>query len=1061
MNSCGPCRIFLCLTAIVTAASATPAAPPSKPNIVFILADDLGWKDLGCYGSTFYETPNIDKLARSGVRFSDAYAAAPLCSATRAAILTGWAPARQHLIGVTPHSRDKYLGFTDYRSWRDEPEYKSNAKSAVITAKQLGQLHPDNSITIAERLKEKGYATAFIGKWHLGPDADKFPEKHGFDINIGGSHYGWPHSYLSPYEIPNLTDGKKGEYLTDRLTDDSLAWMEKIVNADPSTGSEQGRPFFLYLSHFAVHGPWQSKDEYTEYFEGSADPNARQRNPAYAGIIKSLDDSVGRIISKLRELGVEKNTMVIFASDNGGIAMEKTCRVTGRVAKITSMHPLRGEKALLYEGGVRVPCIISMPGTVGAGKTSTEPVDSVDFYPTLLELAGLKKADGKPLDGQSLMTHVTAGTPLNREYLTWFMPAHIKAGEGMDPCATIRHGNFKYIKFFHVRKELYDLAEDIGEKKNLADAKPELCAKLDVTLMKDLENKNAHFPIKNPNYKGAADSEKVTPSHSTSSPKGAAAGSGFQVFNGTLTKGGELGYVLAADENEIAWALKPIGTEADVVRIKSAVRIERNARTANAFLAIGDGTEAKKVLKLGVFYGQKTMSIQTVSMPRAAVGTYEKADLTKGELAPVLITINQKERTIALDMDGNRVSAAFPKQIKRITHAGYASIRSTQQCAPLEISSGEAPRIRQPTPVQKKAQGEFYTMVCPRMFACEIRSPEPWVWTPIEDYIPTLTEPSNWAGVLRRTDSLKLYINPLTNDKLHTDGNTYRQQLAELLARIGVDVCIEVGGSRDGGGTPKRGDQAGEFSARKDQMLLQKWLDTPGARLDAIVTDHSTMWYIRQQTPEDIPLLIQEYVDYVVAMKKWRPGLKVGMIESLGYFNIVRKGKTYPQTSGNLPPLEFRSFLEQVFAEARKKHVTIDFFDVDFGFLGVSNDSRRENRSWDGRKDPIDYGRILAAEETCREFGIDVGVIFNDRLDTEGFEKLGFSTIEEADMECGKRNVEFIKEYLAGGGKPERVIFQSWMTHPTVTGPETEEHTFFGITKRQLDAAERVIKKSE
>jgi len=363
--------------------------------------------------------------------------------------------------------------------------------------------------------------------------------------------------------------------------------------------------------------------------------------------------------------------------------------------------------------------------------------------------------------------------------------------------------------------------------------------------------------------------------------------------------------------------------------------------------------------------------------------------------------------------------------------------------------------------VQKKAQGEFYTMVCPRMFACEIRSPEPWVWTPIEDYIPTLTEPSNWAGVLRRTDSLKLYINPLTNDKLHTDGNTYRQQLAELLARIGVDVCIEVGGSRDGGGTPKRGDQAGEFSARKDQMLLQKWLDTPGARLDAIVTDHSTMWYIRQQTPEDIPLLIQEYVDYVVAMKKWRPGLKVGMIESLGYFNIVRKGKTYPQTSGNLPPLEFRSFLEQVFAEARKKHVTIDFFDVDFGFLGVSNDSRRENRSWDGRKDPIDYGRILAAEETCREFGIDVGVIFNDRLDTEGFEKLGFSTIEEADMECGKRNVEFIKEYLAGGGKPERVIFQSWMTHPTVTGPETEEHTFFGITKRQLDAAERVINESK
>jgi arylsulfatase A len=290
------------------------ATDPKKPNIVFILVDDLGWKDLGCYGSTFYETPNIDKLSQSGMRFTQAYAAAPLCSATRAAILTGWSPARQHLIGVTPGSRKKYDGFKDYKSWRDEPEFKKS-KAPLLTSKQLGQLNPDNSITIAERLKEKGYATAFIGKWHLGPDADKYPEKHGFDINVGGSHFGWPNSYFSPYKIPNLTDGPKGEYLTDRLTDESLAWMEKQ--------HKQKKPFFLYLSHFTVHGPWQSKDEYTEYFEKKGDANDKQRNSIYAGMIKSLDDSVGRLMVRLRTLGIEKNTLVILASDNGGIIMKK------------------------------------------------------------------------------------------------------------------------------------------------------------------------------------------------------------------------------------------------------------------------------------------------------------------------------------------------------------------------------------------------------------------------------------------------------------------------------------------------------------------------------------------------------------------------------------------------------------------------------------------------------------------------------------------------------------------------------------------------------------------
>lgn len=475
--------LFLCALACLQ----IHAAEPAPPNIVLILVDDLGWKDLGCYGSTFYETPHIDKLAESGVRFTDAYAAAPLCSATRAAILTGWSPARQHLHAVTPHSRKKYHGFHDYTSWKDKPEYRKS-KAPVVMAKQLGQLNPDTSITIAERLKEKGYTTAFIGKWHLGPDKDKFPEKHGFDINIGGSHFGWPSSYFSPYRVPNLRDGPKGEYLTDRLTDEALAWMAKQ--------HKQKKPFFLYLPHFTVHGPWQSKDEYTEYFERKGDANAKQRNSVYAGMIKSLDDSVGRITAKLRELGIAKNTLVMLTSDNGGIIMKKNKKTGEAGPMITSMLPLRGEKALLYEGGVRVPCIISMPGAITAGQTSKEQVNSVDFYPTLLEIAGLKKKAGNPLDGQSLMTHLGTGAPIKREFLTWFMPHDIKAGEGMSHCATIRKGNYKYIKFFDGRKELYDLSKDIGEKENLAAANPELCNKLDALLMRDLKSKNAFFPKK-------------------------------------------------------------------------------------------------------------------------------------------------------------------------------------------------------------------------------------------------------------------------------------------------------------------------------------------------------------------------------------------------------------------------------------------------------------------------------------------------------------------------------------------------------------------------------------
>jgi len=478
-----------CVQAAITASallvSTAVSAKTDKPNIVFILADDMGWKDLSCYGSSYYESPNIDKLAKSGIKFTDAYSPASLCSASRAAILTGWSPARQHLHGVTPHSRDAKFkkAFKDYKSWTDKPEFKQS-KTGLSLAKQLGQLDPENSITIAERLKEKGYATASMGKWHLGPDEDKYPEKHGFDINIGGSHFGWPKSFFSPYKIPHLKDGPKGEYLTDRLTDESLKWIEEQ--------HKQKKPFFLYLPHFAVHGPWESKKEYAKYFtEKKGNNKDINCSPNYAGMVKSLDDSVGRIVAKLKELGIEKNTLVVFTSDNGGIISKKK---KGKVSYITSMKPLRGEKALAYEGGLRVPCIISMPGTVTKGKISDTPITGTDFYPTILDLVGLKKKKDNPLDGLSLLDYVTKGTKLDRDFITWFMPQMIQAGEGMGPNATIRYKNYKFFYFFDGTTALYDLSKDIGESKNIADSMPELCGKIKQMLMKDLDSKNAFYP---------------------------------------------------------------------------------------------------------------------------------------------------------------------------------------------------------------------------------------------------------------------------------------------------------------------------------------------------------------------------------------------------------------------------------------------------------------------------------------------------------------------------------------------------------------------------------------
>ncbi len=362
----------------------------------------------------------------------------------------------------------------------------------------------------------------------------------------------------------------------------------------------------------------------------------------------------------------------------------------------------------------------------------------------------------------------------------------------------------------------------------------------------------------------------------------------------------------------------------------------------------------------------------------------------------------------------------------------------------------------------KMAEDDFLVQVCPRMLAIEIpgnmenaewMSGEGWIWSPIPDHIPTVTDTSKWSTVLAQTDVLKFYIDPITGEC----DEAYRKKIAGVVRQTGRKVCVEVGGSRMNDGIKKHGDQAGEQAARHEQKKLQVWLDTPGAQLDYLSIDHAMMWFIREMTPEQMELLVQEHLDYIEAMQQWRPGLKVGFIESLGYFWFTGKnGKQYRQTDVGFPKFDFREFMTTLMEEAKKRNIEIDHFDMDFGFAGCVADSIGwgNNHLWREEK-TLDFGRILEAESVCKDLGLSVGVFFNDTLWDRLYAKAGCETPEDADRECGDRSVAFIKGYFEAGGRPDRLCFQSWMTHPTKTGPETHPDSFFGVTLRQLKAVKK------
>lgn len=451
-------QVVLCLLTGLLSLPLSSAAAQSAPNIVLILADDLGWTDLSCYGSDLYETPHIDRLARDGMKFTQAYSACTVCSPTRAAILTGKYPARLHVTDWIPGL---------------PPE---NPKLLVPPwTKYL----PLEEITIARALRSAGYVTASIGKWHLGGE-EYYPEKHGFDINVAGSSAPSPPSYFAPYKIATLPDGPKGEYLTDRLGEEAVRFIEQ----------HKDKLFFLYLPHFAVHTPIQGKQALIQKYRAKKHPGLKQTNAIYAAMIESLDDSVGRIRRRLDELKLADRTIVIFASDNGG-----------RVPT-TSNHPLRVGKGSCYEGGTRVPLVVHWPGVTKPGSVCETPVISMDLYPTILEIAGMKEAAGKGVDGASLVTLLRRDGGLKRDALFWHYPhyQHYQLG-GTTPYGAIRAGDFKLVEFFDdMRVELYNLREDIGEQRNLAAQMPEKVNELRSRLHAWRKEIGAQMPSRNPNY---------------------------------------------------------------------------------------------------------------------------------------------------------------------------------------------------------------------------------------------------------------------------------------------------------------------------------------------------------------------------------------------------------------------------------------------------------------------------------------------------------------------------------------------------------------------------------
>ncbi|BCX46803.1 N-acetylgalactosamine-6-sulfatase [Haloferula helveola] len=425
-------------------------APAKRPHVLLIMTDDMGWMDLHCQGNDVLRTPNIDRFAKQGVRFTHAYAAAPVCSPTRAALITGLAPARLH---ITQHGADTKQFWPEDRTIQPPPSDNTL---------------PHERVTLAERLKAAGYATGFFGKWHLG-EKEFYPDTQGFDVNVGGCNKGGPPTYFDPYRIPTLKDRKEGEYLSDRLADETIQWM----------GQQGDSPMFICLWTYNPHYPFEAPEALTANYNGKEGPGLK--NPIYGGQIEATDVAVGRVLGALDEMGIADETLVIFTSDNGGWS------------GATDNRPLREGKGFLYEGGIRVPLMVRWPGVTEAGKEDDTPVISMDLTATILDATGVDLEEGETLDGETLRPLFGDGA-LERDALCWNYP-HWSFHKENRPGAAIRVGDHKLIRRYDDGSlELFDVVADIAEKNDLAKAKPDLAKKLNARLQRWLEETDAGIP---------------------------------------------------------------------------------------------------------------------------------------------------------------------------------------------------------------------------------------------------------------------------------------------------------------------------------------------------------------------------------------------------------------------------------------------------------------------------------------------------------------------------------------------------------------------------------------
>jgi len=437
-----------------------------KPNVVFILADDLGWTDPACQGSKFYETPNLDKLAAQGMRFTNGYTCGPNCQPTRAALMSGQYGPRTGVYTV---------GAIDRFDWKSRP------LRPVDNVQQL----PTDRTTLGQAMKSAGYSTALFGKWHLGQTGEYHPSRRGFDeaITSMGKHFN--------FATQPKVDVPEGAYLADWLTDKAVDFITR----------NKEKPFFLCLHHFGVHSPFEAKAELIKRFQGKPAVGGHH-DPVYAAMLYSVDESVGRVMKTLDDLKLSDRTLVIFTSDNGGVGgyVREGIKAAGDK---TDNAPLRGGKGMLYEGGVRAAYLFRWPGTIKPGTTCDEPINSVDLFPTLLALGGGKPPEKQPLDGVSYLSLLKGEkATLGREALYWHFPGYLGAGQGSwrtTPAGTIRAGDWKLHEFFETGKlELYNLKDDPGERKDLAATNPAKRDELAKKLAAWREAVKAPMPTKNP-----------------------------------------------------------------------------------------------------------------------------------------------------------------------------------------------------------------------------------------------------------------------------------------------------------------------------------------------------------------------------------------------------------------------------------------------------------------------------------------------------------------------------------------------------------------------------------